>query len=268
LSEAPPRTLVIACGALAREALAVIEANRWTHLEVECLPAGLHNRPELIPGEVRARIRDARARGVTAIYALYADCGTGGALDAVLDREGVARIHGPHCYAFYAGQDVFQALHEAEPGTFYLTDFLARQFDTLVWRGLMLDRHPELVPQIFGQYRRVVYLAQAADPARLAAAEEAAARLGLPLVIRPTGYGELGTFLAQAAAGESDGAAGRRPVAGHPDAGDHQEGPADGEARAAPALHRGGRPKRDAREAHRHRRLSRAVAARGAGRGG
>ncbi len=191
---APPRTLVIACGALARDLLAVIEANRLDHLAVTCLPAILHNRPEKIPEAVRAKIRAGRRRFDT-ILCLYGDCGTGGLLDAVLAEEGVERIPGAHCYEFFAGSPDFAALAEEEPATFFLTDYLTRHFDRLVWKGLGLDRFPELLPVYFGNYRRVVYLSQAADEALLAKAAEAAARLGLAFEHRPTGRGGLAAFL-------------------------------------------------------------------------
>ena len=191
---APARTLLIACGALARETLAAIEANGLRHVEVTCLSALLHNRPERIPEAVREKIREHRA-DFDRILVLYADCGTGGALDAVLAEEGVERIGGPHCYAFYAGQDAFAALADAEPGTFYLTDFLTRQFDTLVIEGLGLDRHPELRDMYFGNYRRLVYLAQTEDAELQAQARAAADRLGLTYEYRFTGLGELARFV-------------------------------------------------------------------------
>lgn len=191
---APVRTLLIACGALARETLAAIEANGLSHVEVTCVSALLHNRPERIPEAVRAKIREHRA-AFARILVLYADCGTGGELDRVLAEEGVERIGGPHCYAFYAGQEVFAALADAEPGTFYLTDFLTRQFDTLVIEGLGLDRHPELLPLYFGNYSRLVYLAQTEDPGLRDAARAAAARLGLAYEYRFTGLGELAAFV-------------------------------------------------------------------------
>jgi hypothetical protein len=148
---APPRTLLIACGALAREVLALIRINGWSHLEVSCLPAKLHNTPARIPEAVRVKIRAARTR-YDKIFVLYGDCGTGGGLDAVLADEGVERIPGPHCYAFYNGVDAFLAQAEAEPACFYLTDYLARHFERLVIEGLGLDRHPELLPLYFGNY--------------------------------------------------------------------------------------------------------------------
>jgi hypothetical protein len=188
------RTLLIACGALARETLAAIEANGLRHVEVTCISALLHNRPERIPEAVRAKIREHRAE-YERIMVLYADCGTGGELDRVLAEEGVERIGGPHCYAFYAGQTVFEALADAEPGTFYLTDFLTRQFDTLVIEGLGLDRHPELLSLYFGNYRRLIYLAQTDDPELQAAARAAAERLGLAYEYRFTGLGELAEFV-------------------------------------------------------------------------
>jgi hypothetical protein len=191
----PPRTLLIACGALAREVKALVAAHGWTHLDLHCLPAILHNRPERIPEAVRAAIRAGRATH-DAILVLYGDCGTGGALDRVLAEEGVARIAGPHCYAFLAGEAEFAALMAEELGTLFLTDYLARHFDRLVWRGLGLDRHPALRDAMFGRYRRVVHLVQQPDPAVAAKARAAAARLGLPLETRPTGLARLAAAIA------------------------------------------------------------------------
>lgn len=196
----PVSTLVIACGALAHEIVALRRLNDWPHLQVQCLPADLHNRPEKIPEAVRAKIRAARTR-FAAIFVAYADCGTGGLLDAVLREEGVERIPGAHCYEFFAGTPVFEALAEQELGTFYLTDFLARHFERLIIRGMGIDRHPELLLMYFGHYRRLVYLAQTESPEATAAAEAAAARLGLAFERRFTGYGELGTSLRTAAQG-------------------------------------------------------------------
>lgn len=189
-----PRTLVIACGALAREILAVVEANGLGHIDVTCLPAIWHNRPEKIPEGVRRKIRAARGH-YDEILCLYGDCGTGGLLDAVLAQEGVERIEGPHCYAFFAGLEVFDRLHDAEPGTFYLTDYLVRHFDRLMIRGLGLDRYPELLKDYFGNYSRVVYLAQTDDPRLDAKAQSAARRLGLAYEKRGTGLDGLFRFL-------------------------------------------------------------------------
>jgi len=193
-----PAVLVIACGALAREIAALRRANRWPHLDVKCLPADLHNHPRRIPGAVREEIRANRGR-YASIFVAYGDCGTGGELDAVLAEERVERIPGAHCYEFFAGRDTFAALAIEEPGTFYVTDFLLRHFDRLVIRGLGLDRHPELLAQYFGNYRRLVYLAQLDAPERLIAARAAADRLGLSFAHRITGYGELQRSLHAAA---------------------------------------------------------------------
>ncbi len=193
--DAPPvRKLVIACGALAREIAALRKANGWSALDVACLPPELHNRPERIAGAVRAKIREHRA-DYDAIFVAYGDCGTGGALDAVLREEGAERIPGAHCYEFFAGPADFAALADAEPGTFYLTDFLLRHFERLVIEALGIDRHPELKDTYFGNYRRLVYLAQAPKPDAEAAARAVADRLGLELVVRQTGYGDLGSSL-------------------------------------------------------------------------
>lgn len=195
----PSKTLIIACGALAREILALIEANGWQgRIALECLPAKLHNRPERIPAAVREKIRESRA-AFGRILVAYADCGTGGLLDRVLEEEGVERIDGPHCYSFYATAPVFDALHDAEPGTFYLTDYLARHFETLIVKGMGLDRFPQLLPDYFGNYARLVYLAQTDDEELTGKARAAAERLGLAFERRRTGYGELAQFVARAA---------------------------------------------------------------------
>lgn len=189
-------TLLIACGALAKEIVEIIRANGWDHVRIQCLPAELHNRPEKIPEAVRAKIRQARG-AFDRIFVAYADCGSGGLLDKVLEEEGVPRLPGAHCYQFYAGSKAFEALHEAEPGTFYLTDFLTRHFDRLVIEALGLDRHPELRDQYFGNYRKLVYLAQTKDPALETKAREAAAMLKLEFESRLTGFGELESTLVE-----------------------------------------------------------------------
>ena len=199
-STKPGRVLLLACGALAREIIAIRDLNGWDHMDLACLPAKLHNYPDLIPEAVRARIRQARADGFASIYVVYADCGTGGLLDKVCREEGVERVEGPHCYSFFEGNEAFAAATEAgEITAFYLTDFLAKQFDTLMWKGMGLDRHPELMPMIFGNYTKIVYLAQTDDPAIEAKARAAADRLGLAFEKRATGYGDLTAFLARAA---------------------------------------------------------------------
>ncbi len=192
----PPKTLLIACGALAREILLLIEINKLDHLEVQCLPASLHNRPEKIPEAVRSKIHENRD-DYDRIVALYADCGTGGLLDKVLREEGVERIAGAHCYEFYSGSSAFDNLMEQELGTFYLTDYLVRQFDTLIMKGLGLDKHPELMTMYFGNYKRLVYLAQVEDPELCEQAKRAAGKLNLQYEYVFTGLDEFSTFLKQ-----------------------------------------------------------------------
>jgi hypothetical protein len=188
----PPRVLIVGCGALARE---LVELTRGLpNVDISCLPATLHNRPGGIPAAVRDRIRRRRA-GYDRVFVAYADCGTGGLLDHVIEEEGVERLPGAHCYEFFAGRPAFASLTDEEPATFFLTDFLARNFDRLVWRGLGLDRHPELRDDYFRNYRRLVYLAQTDNPELVALARRAAARLGLEFELRSTGYGELGTAI-------------------------------------------------------------------------
>ena len=182
--------LLIACGALARELDALRELSGWEGVTIECLPARLHDSPQEIPAAVRARLDAARGR-FDEIFVAYADCGTGGRLDAALAEYGVDRLPGAHCYEFLAGAEAFAAEHESEPGTFYLTDFLVRHFDRLVLRGLGLDRHPELLSDYFGNYRRVVYLAQTRSPRLEARARRCAERLGLDFETRFTGLGPL-----------------------------------------------------------------------------
>jgi hypothetical protein len=182
--------LVIGCGALARELVAVTAT--LPGVDVACLSPDLHNRPGGIPGAVRARIHEARRDGYERIFVAYADCGTGGLLDPVLAAEGVERLPGAHCYEFFAGSPTFTAMAADEPGTFWLTDFLARNFERLVIRGLGIDRHPELEAVYFANYKRVVYLSQTDDPDLLILARRAAARLALAFEHRPTGIAGLG----------------------------------------------------------------------------
>lgn len=193
------RVLLLACGALAHEILALKRANGWDHLDLRCLPAILHNHPDRIPAAVEAAFaehRDAYER----IFVVYADCGTGGRLAALCARLGAEMVPGPHCYAFFEGNAAFAARAETEFAAFYLTDFLVRQFDAFVWEPLGLDRHPELRDAYFGHYEKLVHLAQTDDPALAARAEDCARRLGLAFERRLTGYGDLGRVLADQAA--------------------------------------------------------------------
>lgn len=188
----------MACGAIAQPAAAVCARHTWP-VDVHPLNPLLHNSPERIAGEVSALVEALRARYDRVVVG-YADCGTYGALDKVCARLGVERLPGLHCYDVYAGSDTVEGLMAAEPGTYLLTDFLVRSFHRTVVRELGLDRWPELREDYFRHYRQVVWLAQASDPDELAElrtlAQEAAAILGLPLVVRPTGFGGLERALA------------------------------------------------------------------------
>jgi len=158
-----PTILLITCGALARELVQIVRLNDWQQVRIQCLPPDLHNQPERIPAAVRDLIERNRGRYPN-IFVAYTDCGTGGKLDVVLEEFDVERLPGAHCYELFAGQNDFRSLSEAEAGTFYLTDFLVRHFDRLIRKGLGLDRRPELVSAYFGNYRRLVHLAQCDDP--------------------------------------------------------------------------------------------------------
>ena len=175
---------VIACGALAAEVRAIADRRGWP-VDVHPLPALLHNRPERIAPELDAALDRLTPRYDTVAVA-YGDCGSYGAIEAVCDRAGVQRLAGEHCYDVFARAEVHAALAE-EPGTYFLTDFLARTFEHTVMRELGLDRHPELRDEYFRHYRRVVWLAQRPTPATVAAAERAAAVIGLPLERRNVG---------------------------------------------------------------------------------
>ena len=198
ITQQEARVLLIACGALAREIVDVLERNKWQAMDIQCLPAKWHNTPQFIVPGVREKIHAARGRYEN-IYVLYGDCGTGGQLDTMLAEEGVERIEGPHCYAFYSGNDAFAKTAENEFTAFYLTDYLARHFDKLIWEGLGLDRHPELLPLYFGNYTRIIYLAQTEDETLNEKAKAAADKLGLAYEYRFTGYGELETEMAKRA---------------------------------------------------------------------
>ena len=192
------RVLLVACGALAREILALIKANGWAHMDLQCLPANLHLTPDKIPDAVEAIVVKQHEQ-YESIFIVYADCGTGGLLQKRCDDLGVQMVAGPHCYSFFEGNDTFAAHAETEFAAFYLTDFLVRQFDSFVWKPMGLDRHPELRDLYFGNYQKLVYLAQTDQSDLDRMAEEAAARLGLPYERRFTGYGDLVAELAKLA---------------------------------------------------------------------
>ena len=184
--------LILACGALAREILSLTA--QMQHVSLACLPAILHNHPD----QITARVEEAVAKHRNSfhkIFVAYADCGTGGHLQAACDRLGIEMISGPHCYSFFEGNERFKELSETEFATFYLTDFLVRQFDAFVTKPLGLDRHPELRDMYFGNYEKLVYQAQTDDPALTELAKSCAERLGLAFERRFTGYGDLATAL-------------------------------------------------------------------------
>jgi hypothetical protein len=204
LSEAglPPahqgRILLIACGALAHEIVALKAANGWSQMDLQCLPAKLHLWPDKIIPAVEDAVAAARGTYET-VFVVYADCGTGGLLKAACQRLGVEMVEGPHCYAFFEGNAAFAAKAEEEFTAFYLTDFLVRQFDAFVWKPMGLDRHPELRDMYFGNYTKLVYQAQKDDPALDAKAKDCARRLGLSYERRFTGYGDLAVALSSVA---------------------------------------------------------------------
>jgi hypothetical protein len=198
MSEQVPTTLLIACGALAGEAHSLLSQKGLSHIKLTCLPAKLHNTPQLIPDLLRQKIRENKY-SFEKILVLYGDCGTAGGIDEVLEQEGAIRIAGAHCYEFFAGGRTFDSIAEEEPGTFYLTDFLVTHFDRLIWQGLWLDKHPELLASYFGNYKRLVYLAQLGDGSKIDAAKAAADRLGLEFEYIFTGLEKVRSFLSDEA---------------------------------------------------------------------
>jgi len=186
--------LIIACGALAQEIVQLQTLNGWNHLHLKCLDAELHNRPHLIAGKLREKIAQHRNE-YNNIFVAYADCGSGGEIDRVLEDENIERLPGAHCYSFFAGEQRFREISEQELGSFYLTDFLAKHFERLVIKGLKLDQHRELRDQYFGNYTRVVYLSQEDNPSVRSLAKNAALFLGLDFEHEHCGYGDLQTGL-------------------------------------------------------------------------
>ena len=188
--------VIIGCSALLKEINALKKANDWPHVSVDAITAELHNRPEKITPAVRSSIEAAQQRGAE-VFVAYGDCGTGGELDRLLEEKSVTRIAGAHCYQFFAGQQTFEAIQEQEIGTFYLTDFLARHFDRLVIRGLGLDKKPALIPMFFGNYKKLMYLAQTEDIELQKAAQQAATSLGLEYDYYYTGMGDMAPAIVQ-----------------------------------------------------------------------
>lgn len=193
------RVRVIACGAIAREVIAICRANALSHVDLVCLPAIWHVFPEKIAPAMREAIAEARSEGFSRIFVGYAECGTQGELDKICTEEGVERIGGPHCYAFFSGNDGFLANTDNEFTAFYLTDLLARQFEAFVIEPLKLEKHPELKQMVFGNYTKIVYLAQTDDAELQKKAKWAADYLGLDYEYRFTGYGDLTKAIVEAA---------------------------------------------------------------------
>ncbi len=187
-SDAP--VLVITCAAIAREVNEIKKQGQWSQMDLQAITADLHSRPEKIPAAVAAKIDAARDR-YAHIFVAYGDCGTSGELDRVLEEKGVQRLPGAHCYDFLAGRETYARMEEDEPGTFYLTDFLAQHFQRLVIEVLGIDRHPELKEMYFGNYTRLVYLAQTDNEELTEMARAAADELGLRFERVFTGMGEM-----------------------------------------------------------------------------
>jgi hypothetical protein len=197
--EPSDKILILACGALAKEISALIRLNGWSHLKTRYLPAILHNTPEKITEQLRINLQGAQAK-FSRIFIGYADCGTGGKIDSLLDEFDVQRLPGAHCYEFFTGKQTFAEIMEEEIGSYFLTDFLVKAFEKLVWQGMKIDLHPELLPIYFKHYKKLVYLAQSENQELQTQAYEIAGRLGLVYEKRFTGYGELEHSLAALAA--------------------------------------------------------------------
>jgi hypothetical protein len=175
--------------------LAISRINGLDHIDLHCLPAIYHSYPQKIAPALEQAIAEARANGFEKIFIGYADCGTGGDIDKICEREGIERLSGPHCYSFFAGNEEFAARADQDFTAFFLTDFLARQFEAFVIQPLGLDRHPELKQMYFGNYKKLIYLSQEEDETLQKRAKEAADYLGLAYEYRFTSYGDLATEL-------------------------------------------------------------------------
>ena len=184
------KTLILACGALSKEISTLIRLNGWSHLETQYLPAKLHNDPQKITEQLRINLQCAQAK-FSKIFVGYADCGTGGEIDSMLDEFGVQRLPGAHCYDFFSGEKSFAGMMNEEPGSFFLTDFLVKAFEKLIWQGMKIDQYPELLQVYFKHYKKLVYLGQTKNSELQTQAKEIARRLGLKYDYQFTGYGKL-----------------------------------------------------------------------------
>ena len=204
-----PKQAILACGALAHEIMHLIRLNSLDNLQLFCLPAKLHLQPEKIVPRLRERVAELRAQGYESIYIGYGDCGTAGLIDKFIVEEKLERIAGEHCYEFFAGSAQFLELVEQELCSFYLTDYLARFFETLIIKGFKIDTHPELLEAYFGNYKKLVYLAQTENASLDRLAEQAAKKLGLEYQRIQVGYGLLADFVKQANSNRDDGGNGK-----------------------------------------------------------
>ena len=187
-------TAFVICGALGKEVKDIVDRRGWD-VDIYGVSALLHLYPNRIVDELREKLHALRPR-YDHLVVVYGDCGMNGKLEPILDEIGAARVKGPHCYEMLAGAELFERVSEERPGTFFLTDWLVRNFERAVVRGLGLDRHPDLIPVLFGNYDAVLYLRQMPNPRLAAKAQEIAAYLGLPLEINDVGLGELESRLA------------------------------------------------------------------------
>ncbi len=194
--KATKKVKVIACGAIAREIVDICDQHGLSHIDLTCLPAIWHIHPSKIAPGLREKIANAREEGYEKILIGYAECGTQGEVDKICAEEGIERIAGPHCYAFFSGLKAFSELGDSDITAFYLTDLIARQFEAFIIEPMKFDKHPELIPMMFGNYQKLVYLAQTKDADLEKKAQWAADFLGLAYEYRFTGYGDLETFLA------------------------------------------------------------------------
>ena len=189
--------LIIGCGAIAHEVSEIIELNNWDNVRLQCLNAELHNTPKILPRKIKEAI-DSNINDYSKIFLAYADCGTGGLIDLLLKDYDIERLEGAHCYEFYSGSSVFKELSEKEIGTFYLTDFLVKNFDRLVIEGLGIQKYPSLKEDYFRNYKNVVYLAQLQDNVLESKARECADYLNLEFSVHFTGLKNLGNQLNEA----------------------------------------------------------------------
>ena len=178
--------LIIGCGAIAHEINEIIKLNDWNNVRLKCLNADLHNTPKKLPKKIK-EIIDSSLQEYSKIFLAYADCGTGGLIDSMLKDYDIERLEGAHCYEFYAGSKLFKDLSNREIGTFYLTDFLVKNFDRLIIDGLGLSKHPSLKDEYFKNYKKIVYLAQKHNEDLELKAKDCADYLNLEFSIHYTG---------------------------------------------------------------------------------